>query len=434
MPWGVYRWRPRYAFRVKAYRTLGVWGPVLIAAGCAGSSDPTSTVAANEIDGAVGNGVESGIAADSDGGAMPPLAADGGAADGRAADGAGAAPPVVSTATIHYLGRFDTRDPAGPRFAWPGSAIAATFTGTGLQATLSDTGTNYFDVVVDGGAPVIISTSGASKKYALASKLASGEHTLVFTKRTEANQGVVQLLALTPQGGGALVASPEPFTRRIEYIGDSITCGYGVLGVGPSCTFSADTEDESVAYGGLAAAALKAQQTVIAYSGKGVYRAYGGMMTDQMPTLFGLTLPDDATSTWGFTTPAPDVVVISLGTNDFSGGDPGAGFEQAYEAFLRQVREVYPKAYLVCDMSPMFDAPSRAAAEGYVTTAMAKLQNAGDTRVTSLTIAGADGGPTWGFETQNASDGYGCDYHPSQSTQLRMGQELTAALRQLLGW
>ena len=46
-------------------------------------------------------------------------------ADGDRRRDADAAPdggPHV--ATIHYLGRFDTRDPAGPRFAWPGSAIA----------------------------------------------------------------------------------------------------------------------------------------------------------------------------------------------------------------------------------------------------------------------------------------------------------------------
>ncbi len=256
--------------------------------------------------------------AGSDAGATPDATVSAGGPD---------AGPLASPA-IHYLGRFDTRDPAGPRFAWPGSAIAATFRGTGIQVTLSDTGTNYFVVVVDGGAPTVLATSGDNKTYTLASNLTNAQHTVMLTKRTESNVGVVQLLGITPQGG-ALVTSPAPFTRRIEYVGDSITCGYGDLGNGPNCPFSPGTEDETIAYGALTAAQLNAQQTAIAYSGKGMYREYGGSTNNQMPVLFELTLADDPTSTWGFSTPPPDVVVINLGTNDFAQGDPGMAFQQA---------------------------------------------------------------------------------------------------------
>jgi hypothetical protein len=42
-------------------------------------------------------------------------------------------------------------------------------------------------------------------------------------------------------------ALPQPTARRIEYIGDSLTAGYGILGVSP-CTFSAATEDVFNAY------------------------------------------------------------------------------------------------------------------------------------------------------------------------------------------
>src|ERR1019366_2728701 len=91
--------------------------------------------------------------------------------------GADAGAPVL--ATVHFLGRFDTRDAAGPRFAWPGSAIAATFQGTGITVSLTDTGTNDFAVVVDGAAPVKLATAGKSKTYSLASNLTAGQHTVV---------------------------------------------------------------------------------------------------------------------------------------------------------------------------------------------------------------------------------------------------------------
>ena len=354
-----------------------------------------------------------------------PTGADGGPPDAASADGG-------PTATIHYLGRFDTRDAAGPRFSWPGSAIAATFLGTGIQVTLTDSGTNYFAVVIDGGAPTVLSTSGSKKTYTLRSNLTAGTHTLLLTKRTEANVGTVQLLGLTPQGG-SLVASPDPFARRIENVGDSISCGYGDLGAGPSCKFTPDTEDETVAYGSITSAQLRAAQTVIAYSGKGMYRNLDGTTKDTMPALFERTLADDSTSKWGFATPPPDVVVINLSTNDFGSGDPGAGFESAYVAFLRQLRAHYAGAYIVCMMSPMVDGASRTTAIGYIQGAVQQVRDAGDPRVSLVTVP-SDGGTRYLFDVQVASNGYGCDYHPSAKTHALMAAQLVPALRTLTGW
>lgn len=359
----------------------------------------------------------------------PPAPPDAGSEGGS--DSATEAGPAAPS-TIHYIGRFDTRDAAGPRFAWPGTGIVAAFQGTGIQVTLSDTGTNYLVVTIDGGPPKAVATSGTGKTYTLASNLPPGQHTLALTKRTEANVGVLQLLGVTPQGG-ALVPTPDPFTRRIEYVGDSITCGYGDIGNGPGCHFSADTEDETVAYGALAAAALGAQQTVTAYSGKGMFREYGGSMTDQMPVLFNRTLPDDATSTWGFTTPQPDVVVINLSSNDFATGDPGAPFVQAYTTFLQTLRQHYPSAYVICALATTMKEPDRTTAAGYIRGVVDQAREAGDTRVSTLSIPD-EAGAIFGFATQLDSDGYGCDYHPSVKTQRLMGTQLAAAIPPIAGW
>lgn len=333
---------------------------------------------------------------------------------------------------IHFLGRFDTRDPIGPRFGWPGSAIAATFVGTGIQVTLTDSGTNYFTAVIDGGAPSIVATAGSKKTYALASHLPAGTHTLMLTKRTEANAGVVQFLSLTPQGG-SLVASPDPFPRRIEIVGDSISCGYGDLAVGPSCKATPDVEDETVAYGALTAAALHAQPTVIAYSGKGMYRNLDGSTKDTMPALFGRTLADDSTSVWDFTTPPPDVVVINLGTNDFGMGDPGAAFESAYVAFLHQLRAHYANAAIVCTVSPMLDGASRTASVSYIQGAVVQVNGSGDNRVSVASVTG-DGGVRPLFDVQLSGNGYGCDYHPSVKTHQLMAAALAPVLRGVTGW
>jgi lysophospholipase L1-like esterase len=330
--------------------------------------------------------------------------------------------PRAALSTVHFLGRVDRRVPDRPRFAWPGSAIAATFDGTGVDLTLEDSGTNYFSVVVDGGAPSTLATRTGLATYPLAAGLAPGRHTLVVTKRTEANVGHVAYVALTPRGG-ALVASPEPFARRIEYVGDSTTCGYGDLGADATCHFSPETEDETQAYGALAAAELGAQQTAIAYSGIGVLRDYHGATANQMPVRFELALPDDPASAWTFDAPAPDVVVVNLGSNDFATGDPGEPFEAAYVALLRRIRGHYPRASILC-VAPLLDDPAkRDRARGYVDRAVAAAAASGDRRVQALA-----------FEPRGPGEGLGCDYHASLVTHRRLAATLARVIRTLQGW
>jgi len=323
------------------------------------------------------------------------------------------------TEPVHFLGRFDTSDPNGPRAAYPGSAIEATFSGTAISVTLHDQNENYFDVSIDGAQPTALHTTNATTSYDLATGLAAGTHTVSLVKRTESFQGIVQFGGFTVTGG-AIAPTPFPYTRRIELIGDSITCGYGDVGQGPSCTFSPDTEDEDVAWGEIAGAALGAMHTSIAYSGRGLYRNRDGSTTGLMPDVWTRTFADDATSMWDFSKYAPDAVVINLGTNDFALGDPGAAFRDAYVAFLATVRAKYPKAHIVGVVGPMLGGTPYAEAATYV-------QNA-------ITASGDPNASYLALPTQDGSDGYGCDWHPSEARQATMGALLAAHLKQALGW
>jgi lysophospholipase L1-like esterase len=334
---------------------------------------------------------------------------------------------------VRLVGRFDMRDPAGPRFAWAGSAIVVAFEGTGIDLTLDDSGTNAFGVAVDGTAPTVLVTMQHVHTYALASNLKEGRHEVVVTKRTEASAGVVRYLGVSPHGG-SLVAAAAPPARQIEYVGDSIACGYGVLCTGAEPADAAPpgdtprTEDETIAFAALAAAGVHAQATVIAYSGKGVYRDYTGSTTDPMPALFGRALPDDPTSAWTFGA-QPDVVVVELGTNDFALGDPGPPFREAYGAFLRDLRRRYPDAYVVCTLSPMMSDYGRAGggprtlAGRAIEGAVDERKGSGDARIAYLA-----------FDEQDARDGFGCEAHPSPKTQRVMAAKLVGALQRLVGW
>ncbi len=194
------------------------------------------------------------------------------------------------------------------------------------------------------------------------------------------------------------------------------------------CRFSADTEDETIAYGALAAEALGAERSVIAFSGIGMVRSSSGNRADQIPVLFERTLAGESTP-WGFTTPEPDIVVVNVGTNDYSTGDPGAPFEEAYLAFLKRLREHYPHARVLCTVSAMMT--DRYPTGGKVRTrASAAIQRIVRTR----TAAGDDRVSYFAFDEQTGASGYGCDYHPSATTHRLMARALVNELKVILGW
>jgi lysophospholipase L1-like esterase len=314
-------------------------------------------------------------------------------------------------AEIHRTGgRFD----GDGAFAWPGTTIRTRFAGTEIALEMEDSGGNQFEVWIDGEAqPVLL---GATCTTTLASGLADGEHDLVITRRTESFFGPTRIVGFP---GATLIETPAP-TRLIELVGDSITCGYGVLGDGPGCPFSADTEAETRAWGGLAAAELDAAHVAIAYSGKGLIRNYGGDASDTMPLLYERIFADDPGSTWSFTGEHPDVVVVGLGTNDFSIGDPGDAFAEAMTDFVAQIRGHHPDAWIVLASSPMLGGADHETHRGYLEDAIAA---AGDDRLRYLEIA-----------VQADADGYGCDWHPSDVTAGKMATALVAEIRELTGW
>lgn len=332
------------------------------------------------------------------------------------------ADPVV--APLHIIGRVDRRDPAGPRFGWPGTQLRASFVGTGLSLDLADTGASHYDVSVDGGPPSLLIVSGGRKTYEVARDLGAREHSLVLTKRTETLVGVTQLLGIAPRAGGALLETPAPSGRRMELIGDSITCGFGVLGGDASCPFTAATESEPLAWGALAARRLAAIHTTTAVSGIGVFRNYGGATVGTMPEVYRRAIANDPSSAWDHSF-VPDVIVVGLATNDFSGGqgDPGVAFQSTYVTFLTALRSTHPNAHIVVATSPMLSGANRTWLRAYLDAAVAERFAAGESRLTLLDI-----------DEQDSDDGLGCQYHPSTTTQERMAEKLASHVRPLMGW
>jgi lysophospholipase L1-like esterase len=350
--------------------------------------------------------------------------------------GVDAGPPA-----LRYVGRVltDGTSPDGngnctaatPCFEWSGTQVIARFTGaTAFDLRMSDYG-SYFDVYVDGAlqpsSPVV--GDAYQSDYPIAAGLdPTATHVVSLYKRTEASSnGRTMILGYGLPDGGTLLPPGPAATRRIEVVGDSISCGYGVLGPDATCVETSPYEDHDVSYGAITARNLGADLHTVASSGRGVFRNVDGTTTGTLPDIYSFTLPyvePDAgpPSTWDFATWVPDAVVINLGTDDYATGNPAPDqtFEEAYLAFLQRVRASYPDAYILCTNGPMLTEPDYSAAAGYIQEAIAAMS---DANVAYLA-----------FPAQEPDAGEGCDGHPGQATHEAMAEELTTALQRALGW
>lgn len=325
---------------------------------------------------------------------------------------------------LRLIGRFDRRDPAGPRCAWAGSSILARFRGTAINVSLRSSGSDQFQVVIDGAPASVLSPSREVTLYRVASGLADQEHTVELFKRTEPLVGQVQLLGLELEKGRKLLPIPARRDRRIEFVGDSITCGYGNESANEKEHFAPNTENNYLAYGALAARDLGAEYAAIAWSGKWLFG------NNAIPLLYDLALPGDPQSKWDFSSWVPQAVVVNLGTNDFGPRNPTEEeWQGAYRSFIQTLRKNYPQCHVFCAVgSMMSDAypPGRRALTTirlYTTGLVESLRKAGDKKVHFVE-----------FDPQDPKNGLGGDWHPSLKTHRLMADRLVALVKKELGW
>jgi lysophospholipase L1-like esterase len=340
---------------------------------------------------------------------------------GQPSGGVGQSSASTSPVGPRFIGRFDHSNPDAPVFAWPGTAIALRFSGTAIGVTLTDQGSNVFEVVLDGKHTVLTLQPG-TKKYALGSGLAGGAHELLLYRRTEPLFKETTFNGFDLESSAYLPSAPLP-TRRLEVIGDSISAAYGNEGEHP-CRFTAATENQYLSYEAIAARAVNAELYTEAWSGIGMLRNYEGTTADVMPDRYPRTLPERANSAWDFRRFIPDAVVINLGSNDFAKGDPGVAFQSAYLKFVSELRVHYPSARFFLAVGPMLRAAHYPKASAYLKAVIAERAAVGDKNLTLLEFGIRDA----------KADGLGCDYHPSLKTHQWMADKLQAALEADLAW
>ncbi|QJE02088.1 SGNH/GDSL hydrolase family protein [Massilia forsythiae] len=312
-----------------------------------------------------------------------------------------AGPALAGTAVapsdkrLQYTGRIDFSRPSAPVLSWPGSAIAGNFTGSSLSVTLDDqNGKNYFNVFLDGDLtyPFVLEAFKGEKTYLVAQHLAPGRHSFLITKRTEGEEGATTVRGFELADGGQLLAPPPRPARRIEFFGDSITSGMGDEGADNGRDDRQKDKNNFMSYASIAARQLGAEAHVTSQSGIGL-----------MISWFPFTMPDfydqlsavgDNDSKWDFSSWTPDVVVVNLFQNDAWLVDrehrlkpeptPAQRIE-AYRTFVARIRQLYPKAYIVCALGSMDATKADSPWPGYVTAAVERLRKEdGEKRIDTL--------------------------------------------------
>lgn len=152
--------------------------------------------------------------------------------------------------------------------------------------------------------------------------------------------------------------------QKIEFIGNSITCGMGADTREINCEEGEwfDQHNAYLAYGPRVARALDVDFEVSCVSGMGMYRNWNDEDEPVMPDVYeNLFLTGDTTKKADFSQQPPDVVSIALGTNDFSLGDGEKEraefnkekFIENYISFIETIYNIYPQTRIALLSSPM---------------------------------------------------------------------------------
>lgn len=324
---------------------------------------------------------------------------------------------AASDARLAYHGRWDRSDAAGPRSEWPATQIHLNLEGTALNVVLA--GAQAFQVVVDGTPTRTITMLPGQSVYSVASGLAPGRHRIELCKRTEAWGGPVQVKGFQLPADAKLL-DPPSFARRILFIGDSITAGYGNEAKRAEEHYSPATSNAWLAWGAVTARSLEAELTSLAISGS--WLQPNDMHKPVMPEMWLKTMPFTKAEAWDQSRFIPDAVVVNLGTNDKQKPIEEAPWREAYTGFIGQLRTAFPAAHIFLCIGPMSHGPQGCIVPFNAAIA-ADFATKGDAKIHAVPLA-----------LQKQADGIGADWHPSVKTHQLMADAISAEIRKQLGW
>ena len=323
---------------------------------------------------------------------------------------------------IQYHGRIDFSNAEAPILYWAGTAVTANFKGTVLNVLMDDgNNENYYKVIIDGQEEqaVDFKTNSGQTNYPIKNDLEEGGHRVDIFRRIGAAKEGTKFLGLEVDSDHGLAAPPEFADLKIEFYGNSITSGHGVLDASRSNNSDYATWDNYYAYGAQTARNLDAQYRCISKSGIGLMISWFPLI---MPEMYDRVDPADSNSKWDFSIWKPDIVVVNIFQNDswlisrISPEPTSDHIIKAYEDFVLTLRSKYPSADIICALGNMDATKSNAPWPGYIESAVNNIKNThGDEKVYSMIFP---------FKNSGA--------HPTKSEQKAMADQLTSFIKENL--
>lgn len=236
-----------------------------------------------------------------------------------------------------------------------------------------------------------------------------------------------------------LMEPPAPLKRKMQIIGDSITCGYGVEGSIDDLIHNTATENPTKSYSVRTAKALQADFEIVAWNGKGVITSYIGDDANTpddswlVPMLYQYTdagcchqyFHEDKADweKWDHSRFVPDLITVYLGTNDASYTreipERNQQFHDAYVAFLEEIHTIHPNAKIICMLGTMN--PRLCPTVEKVVHTFSTLHPEAEISYLQL-------------PNQSEEDGLGTFWHPSALTQKKASELVIQRAKEVMGW
>ena len=327
-------------------------------------------------------------------------------------------------------------EPSASSFTMTGNFSGDVYMTVMHSAGINDKNEPGLFVQIDGGEGVYfdLDTFYTQQTLKIASSLEAGEHTIAVSKSVDSKNGGLYIYSVSYTGS---LQQTQAKTRKIQFVGDSITAGFGVvtkshdpLGIVTDGVYT-DKTYSYYSYANVTADALDADYYSIASGGwyfsssasadvenKSITRIY-----DEQSML--IELGDYDHSQW-----QPDVVVINLGTNDATLKDNNGNLVVTAEQYMtdvavmiNQVRAANPNAKIIWAYGAMgttsnMDGDSK---QEWIISAI-NAYNQGKDAAMQVSYVQL---PTY-------QDGLWS--HPSVAGQQAIGETLAAEIATLMGW
>jgi len=345
---------------------------------------------------------------------------------------------------VKLLGRANYYEDGYLWFGLTGSGIEYKFTGKSTSITVNSDGNSSnpcrVKIYADGKAYSDIFVE--SKEIEIPIEFdESAEHIVRFVKVSESANGTARIYGIKADGKIEPTSEGE---KKIEFIGDSITCAYGVDGADTD-SFSTKNEDGTKSYAYKVAQKFNADYSMVAFSGFGIISGYttnGERLTtstvpqyyDKLGFSYWNQFGSDGTQIknvkWDYNDFVPDLIVVNLGTNDNSylqGVSSSEkrqseieAFAEEYQDFIAQIRSANPDSEILCTLGIMGQelySQVEEAVNNYV-------KETGDKKVHAFK-----------FNVQNISkNGKAVDWHPAHQSHVEAAYELIEEIESLYGW